>query len=548
MMSAALDQLKGWMAGAEDEHLEFKEARQRYDFERLVKYCAALANEGGGRFVLGVSDRPPRQVVGSNAFEDLPRTKAGLVERLRLRVEAYEVAHPQGRVVVFEVPGRPLGVPIQYRGAYWMRAGQELAPMTTDQIKRILDEIVPDFSAEVCLQASLDDLDSVAVERFRQLWARKSGDDRLLNVGSEQLLADAELVFDGSLTYAALILLGSHRALTRHLAQAETIFEYRSNHASTAYQQRREYREGFLAYHDDLWTTVNLRNEVQHVREGLFVRDILTFNEAAVREAILNAISHRDYRMAGTVFIRQFPQELEITSPGGFPPGITTENVLTRQYPRNRRIAETLARCGFVERSGQGMRRMFQEAVKESKPRPEFTGTDEYQVAVALRGQIQDPSFLAFLDRVGQETLSTFTTEDYLVLDSLSREEEAPEALRTRFASLLDKGVVERFGRGRGVRYILSRRMYGFLGRKGTYTRRRGLDRETNKQLLLRHIQDNQEEGSRLQELREVLPALSRGQVQALLRELRKEGRAHSRGRTRAGRWYPGGEDKGIAS
>ncbi len=318
------------MTGAENEHLEFKEARRHYDFELLVKYCAALSNEGGGRLILGVSDRPPRKVVGSRAFLELQRTRAGLVDRLRLRVEAYQIPHPDGRVVVFEVPPRPLGVPIQYKGAYWMRAGQALVPMTTDQIKRILDEAVPDYSAEICTGASLDDLDPVAIQQFRELWGRKSGNQRLLHANREQLLADAELFVDGSLRYAALILLGSHSALGRYLPQAETVFEYRSSQASTTYQQRKEYRQGFLVYHDDLWQTVNSRNEVQQIREGMFVRDLLTFNEAVVREAILNAISHREYRMPGSVFLRQFPRELEIVSPGSFPPGITEQNILKR--------------------------------------------------------------------------------------------------------------------------------------------------------------------------------------------------------------------------
>lgn len=122
-MTTTVEQLAAWMGGREDEHLEFKEAKRHYDFEELVRYCAALANEGGGRMILGVTDARPRRVVGSQAFADLERTKAGLVERLRLRIEAEVVAHPDGPVVVLDVPPRPIGVPIEYRGAYWMRAG-----------------------------------------------------------------------------------------------------------------------------------------------------------------------------------------------------------------------------------------------------------------------------------------------------------------------------------------------------------------------------------------------------------------------------------------
>ena len=143
--------------------------------------------------------------------------------------------------------------------------------------------------------------------------------------------------------------MGSKAALGRYLAQAEVIFEYRSSEASLAHQQRIEYRQGFLGILDSLWTTLNLRNETLHYQEGFFVGDIPAFNEAVVREAVLNALAHRDYRLPGSIFVRQFPRKLEIVSPGGFPPGITAANLLWRQSPRNRRIADACAKCGLVD-------------------------------------------------------------------------------------------------------------------------------------------------------------------------------------------------------
>src|SRR6059058_4809428 len=111
------EQLQEWLTARESEHLEFKEAKSNFHFDKLVKYCAALANEGGGSIVLGVTDARPRKVVGSQAFSDLERTKAGLIERLRLRIEANEIVHPDGRVLVFATPARPIGTPIAVDGA-----------------------------------------------------------------------------------------------------------------------------------------------------------------------------------------------------------------------------------------------------------------------------------------------------------------------------------------------------------------------------------------------------------------------------------------------
>ena len=546
-MNPSPEQVRHWMESGENEHLEFKEAKASFEFEELVKYCAALANEGGGRLVLGVTDKMPRRVVGSHAFSNLDRTKAGVIERLHLRVEAGASDLPEGRVVVFEVPSRPLGCPLPYKGAYWMRAGDSLIPMTPDLLKKIFSETGPDFSAEICPGASFPDLEAAAIERLRALWRRKSGNKLLDRIASEQVLVDSELAFDGGITYAALVLLGTEHGLGRYLAPAEVIFEYRSSDASVTYQQRVEFRKGFFLFLDELWEGINRRNDVQHFQDGLFVWDIPTFNEAAIREAVLNAIAHRDYRLGGSVFVRQYPRRLEIVSPGGFPPGITAENVLYRQAPRNRRIAEVLSKCGLVERSGQGVDRMFEACIKEGKPHPDFSQSDDYQVSVVLQGEVQDPQFLRFLEKVGSERLASFTTQDLLVLDLVHREQSLPEGLREHLRHLAELGVVETVGRGKGTRYILSRQFYRFLGKKGVYTRKRGLDRETNKALLLRHIRDNAKDGSRLQELIQVLPALSRSQIQKLLNEMRKEGIVHSTGRTKASLWYPGRTPDRIA-
>lgn len=538
-MSVPVEKLENWMLGVEDEHLEFKEAKNQYSADKLIRYCSALANEGGGKMILGVTDRKPRRVVGTGAFDDLNSVKARLVDKLGLRIEATVVDHPDGRVLVFEVPSRPVGMPIACDGAYLMRAGEDLVAMTADRLKSIFDEAVPDYSAEICPGATLDDLDPAAIETLRTMWARKSGNEALHNLNVEQLLTDAELLVDGGVTYAALVLLGTHRALGRYLAQAEVIFEYRSSEASTPFQQRREFREGFFLFDEELWRAIDARNEVYQYEEGLFVGDVPTFDRRVVREGLLNAVSHRDYRRGGSTFVRQFPGKLEIQSPGGFVPGITAENILWKQAPRNRRIAEVFAKCGLVERSGQGARLMFERSIMEGKFRPDFSRTDDHEVFLTLHGEVQDERFLQFFQKVGQETLSTFSTQDFVVVDLIHREQPVPPDLQDRLPRLHELGVIESQGRGSNRTYFLSRRLYTALGKKGAYTRRRGLDKETNKALLLRHIEYSRDEGARFEELSQVLPSLSRDQIQGLMKELKGEGRIRVVGKTRAARWYP---------
>jgi ATP-dependent DNA helicase RecG len=289
---------------------------------------------------------------------------------------------------------------------------------------------------------------------------------------------------------------------------------------------------------DGVWQAINLRNDLQHFQQGLFVWDVPTFDERAVRETVLNAVSHRDYRHGGSVFVRQYPRRIEVVSPGGFPPGITQENILWEQNPRNRRIAEVLSKCGLVERAGQGFDLIYRTCIQQSKPLPDFSRTSEHSVWVTLHGQIQDPEFLRFLEEIGRERLASFATEDFLVLDLVHREQPMPGFLWPRVEPLLEQGVIERVGRGRGVRYLLARRFYRFLGRPGVYTRKRGLDRETNKALLLQHLQDAFPEGSAMCEIEQVVPHLSRAMVKRLLDELRREKKVELKGTRRWARWF----------
>ena len=353
-----------------------------------------------------------------------------------------------------------------------------------------------------------------------------------------KLLTDAELLLDGVPTHAALVLFGRRQSLGKQLPQAELIFEYRSDEANLNFQQREEFREGFFRYYERLWQFVNSRNDLQHYQDGFFRWEIPTFDEQVVREAILNAVSHRDYRLGGSVFVRQFPRRMDIVSPGGFPPGITPANILDRQNPRNRRIAEAFARCGLIERSGQGVDRMVAQSIKQSKPLPDFSDSDDYQVALVLRGEVQDPAFVRFLEKLGQERLRSFGTQDFLVLDHVRRDRRIPKVLSDRVEGLLEVGVIERVGRGRGARLMLSRALYAAMGATGAYTRKKGLDHETNKALLLKHLYDSRGQGCPLSELQQVLPALSDRQVQRLLRELLSDGKVELRGLRRWARWF----------
>jgi len=139
-----------------------------------------------------------------------------------------------------------------------------MATVPPDSLRDIFFEAEPDFSGEICHEATLGDLDEVAVDVFRKLWADDSGNNRIRNMSIEQIMTDCGAVINGEITYAALILFGKTTSLMRYLPQAEIIFEYRSSNAAGPAQHREEFRIGFFASYDKIWALINLRNDLQH--------------------------------------------------------------------------------------------------------------------------------------------------------------------------------------------------------------------------------------------------------------------------------------------
>jgi len=145
-MTITPEQIDIWRSAAsETQHLEFKEAKTQFDNTKLYRYCVAIANEGGGFLLLGIADKPPRPVVGSAAFKNPVEMASKLFTAVGFRVDIDEVQHPDGRVVVFSIPPRPKGTAYHYEGAYLMRSGEELVPMSEDQLRKIFSEGRPSW-------------------------------------------------------------------------------------------------------------------------------------------------------------------------------------------------------------------------------------------------------------------------------------------------------------------------------------------------------------------------------------------------------------------
>lgn len=218
-----LETVQELLEAKEGEHVQFKEAKNRFDFGEAARCCCALANNGGGKLVFGITDKRPRSVVGSAAFDQPERTRMGLIEKLKVNVDFQLFDYEGKRVLAFDVKSRPIGLPVQYDGVAWIYEGDTLKPMPEDMRRSIYEETGGDFSGTICAGATIDDLDETAIENFRTKWIEKSGKKQLATLSKQQLLHDCGAITDDGVTYAALILFGKNAAIIKYLPQAEII-------------------------------------------------------------------------------------------------------------------------------------------------------------------------------------------------------------------------------------------------------------------------------------------------------------------------------------
>jgi ATP-dependent DNA helicase RecG len=374
-MIITLDQLEKWLrAPSEDEHLEFKEAKNDYDFEKLVGYCVALANEGGGHMVLGVSDKQPRKVVGTKAFDVPARTVAGIYDRLHLRVESTELAHPDGRVLVFSVPSRPAGQPIEYKGRYFMRAGEELAPMTPEQLKKIFAEGQPGFLNQIAIdKLSADEVVArLDIQTFFDLLKLPLPSDRdgiLARLISEDLVRRNGALL--SITNLGAVL------LAKDLRQFDTL--RRKTPRVIVYKGKNKLEtirdqiggKGYAVGFEGLIAYINSQLPANEVIGKALREETQMYPEIAIRELVANALIHQDFDETGSsVLIEIYTDRIEIANPGK--PMIPTERFVDEYKSRNERLADLMRRMGICEEKSSGIDKVIFSTEYYQLPAPDF--------------------------------------------------------------------------------------------------------------------------------------------------------------------------------
>lgn len=402
----------------------------------------------------------------------------------------------------------------------FIRVASETKLMPQDEYQKRLiayKELNQDYSAKIVNDARIIDLAPKALINLRKL-LKASGRFKVNidKLSDEQLLRDLQLLRDGKLTIAALVLLAKESALSRLLPYVEIRYSYKLYEGEIRTQDIEIFHGGYLLFYDKLWEKINARNLTISVPQGLLIREVKAFDEESIREAINNTIIHRDYSKNESVFITQYQKTIELKSPGGFVEGVTEDNILDESKTRNKLIADTLFKTEFVEYLGNGVNLMFKNQLSHGKNPPNYAKTNQNNVVLELDGKIKDIEFAKYVFNVADKKGRNLNDKELILLNQIKDNKRIKTSHITD--NLLSLGLIEkvRFGK-----YILSRNYYDDIKRAGEYTRTLGLARGEYKMLIIKHL-ETFDKGFK-KDLGQVLPNLPWHIIYRLLVELRKE-------------------------
>ncbi len=414
--------------------------------------------------------------------------------------------------------------------------------------------LLTDFSARV-LNLGIDAVDPLESERLRRIIAAKEPGSPLLGLGVEELLINLGILNpEGKITVAGILLVGKEELLAQVVPGHSAIYLHMKN--DVEYDRRLNSTKPLLALLEDFAASVEPHNRIFTLKFGLFHFEIPDFPSEVYREALLNALTHRDYSIVNPVYLRHFPDRLEVSSPGGFLSDVTPENIIGHEpISRNPFLAGILERVRLVERAGMGVKRMFQILLSYGKEPPVYEAGADY-VRVTLHsgrsdGRI-DEAFARFVVMCQQEGRE-LTLFDLLVLNWLKRnrevdigevksmlgrsEKEAHEIL----TSMVNRGLLEQFGEKKGRVYRLSKRVYARLRKSVSYAPFRRAESAYAESAIMGYLEEMTaplEERFITNEVVRTLLRVSPHQAYYILSGLVKKGRLVMVGKGRSARYY----------
>jgi len=475
---------------AETEWAEFKEAKRNYDFNKLGKYVSALSNEvnlknrDAAWLVFGVHDR--HEVVGTQYRRDrasLDRLKKEIADKTSNRLtftEIYELDHPDGRVLLFEIPPAPQGLPTAWEGHFFGREGESIAALSLVELEQIRGQILPDWSAGICVGATLDDLDLAAIEKARQNYKAKHSKlaDEVDGWSDVIFLNKAKVTINAKITRTAILLLGREESV-HYLSPAQAQIIWVLKDAQGNDKDYQHFYPPFLLQTEALFSRIRNLTYRYLQDNTLFPTEVEQYDAWVIRELLHNCVAHQDYSLHGRINVVEQDDALLFSNPGGFIPQ-TVEHVISSDSPpdhyRNSFLAQAMVELNMIDTIGSGIRRVFNTQRSRFFPLPDYDLSDGRRVKVKLFGKVLDENYTRMLMLQADLELS-----DVMALDKVQKHHALSDA---EFRALKRNQLIE----GRRPNLIVAAHIAEATEEKAAYIRNKTFDKQHYKKMILEYL------------------------------------------------------------
>ena len=493
-LQETLDHLRNLTS--ENEIVEFKEAKNNYDFSKLGKYFSALSNEANlcskpyGWLVFGIKDND-HSIVGTqyrSERKDLDKLKGEIANKTSNRISfiaIHEVNLPEGRVILFQIPSAPKGIPIAFDGHYYARDGEELVPLNIEKIERIRAQATKeDWSAAIVPAATLEDLDEDAIALARKNFKNKFPDkaDEVDLWDNITFLNKAKVTSKGKITRTALILLGKDES--EHLLNpADVKIRWKLMDELNNDIDYEIFGIPLILSVEKVFAKI--RNiKYRYMQEGtIFPTEVAKYEPFSIREAINNCIAHQDYTKNARINVIEMPDQLIFTNQGSFIPG-NVEKVVIEDSPeefyRNRFLATAMFNLKMVDTAGGGIKKIYNFQRARFFPLPDYDLAND-KVKMVLSGKILDLEYARLLAQNKDLTL-----EEIMMLDKVQKKLPLTDFEEKHLKS---KKLIE----GRKPNFFISLKVAQKTGQKADYTKNKGFDKQYYLDLIIKAIKQHKE-------------------------------------------------------
>ena len=480
-----------------------KAASMRERINLVVPELIAFANYKGGTVYLGIED--DGTVTGCSGKYDTQNICESIYDKTRppMFTDIEEIEYAGKKIIAVSVAsdGKTYATT---DGRCLKRLGKNSKPYYPDEMSHIYSTSqTPDFSSQIIAESSVDDINLMVVYSLKEKLKLRDASSTLPELDDMAFLRDLGLTAEDNgqtkLTIAGLLFVGKDASIQRLLPQAEVIYLHYDRENLEEYNARLDMKQPIITVLDRLTEKVQNDNKIQNVQIGLFRLEIADFSEKVFQEALLNALSHRDYQQLGAVYVKHYPDKIVIENPGGFLDGITEKNIITHpSVPRNKLIAETLQRLKYVQRTGQGVDIIFREMVTMGKSYPVYRVFND-AVQLTISSATEDINFVKFIVNeqdqkqiflsLAELMILRYVTENKKIKISKAQEltQVSEDEVRKSFVNLIKYGLIELSGKD----YMLTARVYEAVKSQVEYTRDKVVQYIKAREMILEYLRMN---------------------------------------------------------